>query len=226
LSIQLNGKLIPISGDGHSAFRCLARRLSSEDQHLIIRQQIADYIASHSELFRQAFIDDIYDENTTSSFETYVKILRLENGTTLRNGTRTPVRGQSLALDAASQRYQIGIDVYHFKSKDSGALRIAASFNRQSLNRISLLLSGIDHYDYIEILTEQPESTLIPPSHSTTSTRKTRNRKARKAQRPYRQTKIDQFLNGQITLKACKPLPKQYCGFPISQLSVYEVSTR
>ncbi len=72
LSIQLNGKLSPISGDGHSAFRCIAKRLSTEDQHLNIRQQCADYITSNPDLFRQAYHEDIYSENTSTAFETYV----------------------------------------------------------------------------------------------------------------------------------------------------------
>jgi hypothetical protein len=221
LSIQLNGKLFPITGDGHSAFRCIAKHISTEDKHLSIRQQCADYITANSELFYTAYNDDIYAENTSLSFETYVKILRDENGQKHSNGNWTPLRGQSLALDALSQCFRIGIDVYHFKAADKSALRITASFNRQCSERISLLLSGADHYDYIETATNQSD----PPhsfsaSISTSTSRKSRKRKDRRSQRPFRQTKIDQYLNGQVIPKACKPPAKQYANSDFETLRI------
>ena len=44
LRIQLNKRLHTILGDGHCLFRCIAKFVTQEDDHLIIRQQCANYI--------------------------------------------------------------------------------------------------------------------------------------------------------------------------------------
>ena len=92
LQIQLGRQLHMIPGDGHCIFRCIAKFVTQEDDHLDIRRKCADYIRLNYLEYKTLYqLDHEYSED--SSFESYLLALGQPNGLRRQDQSWAPLWG-------------------------------------------------------------------------------------------------------------------------------------
>ena len=79
LLTQLGRQLHKISGDGHCLFRCVAKLVAQEDDHLTVRKNCTEYIRLNHLEYKPLFqLDHEYSKDR--SFESYLLALGQPNG--------------------------------------------------------------------------------------------------------------------------------------------------